>query len=669
MLRAPTVAAFPSALLLAWVPASAAGFLMVYPGAFAEGGAGATFVHHGLSMVCLGGGAALGRRRPELGRALGLIGLLGIASLLALGLVEAPAAGFWVVLAATLSALRLTVPLPPPQARGTQAPLPAAREAALLAAVAWVAGVLVDGPPRGATLAAVLATALVPSALLLAHARRRARAGERAWHLGLGAVAPWLGLSVWAWSPALAYLLLAGAPLAPWVAAAPRPPGVRAGAWVDLLIDNPARLLVATFAALSLGGAALLRLPLASTRAPASFIDALFTAVSACCVTGLGVLDTPTFFTPFGQAVILLLIQVGGLGIMTFSTAAVVLFGGRLSVRHEGAVLGLVGAERRDRLREDLKRVLVVTFGVEAAGALLLTGAFVARGEALGTALWRGVFTAVSAFCNAGFALQSDNLVSYNDSPFILHTVALLIVAGGLGPAVVVALPAVARGQKVPLTASLGLVAAAALLVAPAVLIGASEWSNALAPLSFWDKLHNAWFQSVTLRTAGFNSVDLTALRPATLTVMLLCMFIGGGPQSTAGGAKTTTVALLILAVVAAVRGQEHVSAFRRRVSHDTIYKSAAIATLGALSVVGALIAVQLTQDLPFDLALFEVVSALGTVGLTIGATPRLDDVGRLLISACMFMGRVGPMTLFLLLVARRQPRRPALPEEAVAVG
>ena len=669
MPRASAVASFPSALLFAWIPASAAAFLWVHPAAFAGPAGAPLLVHHGVAMGLLGGAAVLGRWRSEPGRLLGLLGLLAAASVLARGLLASPGAGFWVVLAAVWSALRLTVPLPPPRARGVQAPLPAAREAGALAFAVWATGLLVEGPPRGPALAAVLGTSLVPTALLLAHARRRARAGEPAAGWVAAAVGPWAGLAAWAWSPGLAYLLLGGAGLAPWAAAAPARPGVRRGAWLDLLIDNPARLLVATFAALSLGGAALLRLPLASTAAPASFIDALFTAVSACCVTGLGVLDTPTFFTPFGQAVILLLIQVGGLGIMTFSTAAVVLLGGRLSVRHEGAVLGLVGAERRDRLREDLKRVLVVTFGVEAAGAVLLTGAFIAGGEPFGSALWRGVFTAVSAFCNAGFALQSDNLISYNGSPFILHTVALLIIAGGLGPAVLAVLPSVLRGRKVPLTASLGLVTAAALLVVPAVLIGAAEWSNALAPLSTADKIHNAWFQSVTLRTAGFNSVDLTALRPATLTVMLLCMFVGGGSQSTAGGAKTTTIALLVLAVVAAVRGQEHVSAFRRRVSHDTIYKAAAIATLGALSVVGALLAVQLTQELPFELALFEVVSALGTVGLTIGATPRLDDVGRLLISACMFMGRVGPMTLFLLLVGRRQPRRPALPEEAVAVG
>jgi trk system potassium uptake protein TrkH len=442
-----------------------------------------------------------------------------------------------------------------------------------------------------------------------------------------------------------------------------------AGGW-DMVVHQPARLLVITFLALCLLGTLLLGLPLSSTRpAGISLVNAAFTAVSAVCVTGLIVLDTPVDFTGFGQAAILLLIQLGGLGIMTFSTAALGLLGRRLSLRYEGAVVSALSVQGRHELFRDLRRLLTITFSAELIGTAVLSSLFAVEGDAPRQALWRGLFTSVSAFCNAGFALQSDNLIGYQRNPGILHAVALLIIIGGLSPAVVAALPDLMRGRRVPVQIKLAVVSTLALLAGGAIAVTAIEWNSTLANLSFFDRLHNGWFQSVTLRTAGFNSIDIAAVHGSVLTLMMVWMFIGGSPGGTAGGIKTTTAALLALAVAAAVRGRWDVTVFRRRIATETVYKAAAIATLGFSTALLSLVALQLTQDLPGAEAPFEVISALGTVGLSIGATARLDEVGKILIMATMFAGRVGPLTLFLFLSDRFSKSAWEFPEERIDVG
>lgn len=438
------------------------------------------------------------------------------------------------------------------------------------------------------------------------------------------------------------------------------------GALFDALLASPARLLVASFGALSATGGLLLALPLSDARGAVSAVDALFTAVSATCVTGLIVRDTPHDFTGFGQLVILLLIQFGGLGIMTFAAAATLLLGRRLRVRAESAAAAMMGHEsaRRD-LESAVITVLRVTFLAEFAGAALLFPRFLAHGDGPGLAAWRAVFTSVSAFCNAGFALQSDSLVPYREDAAVLLVTGALIVVGGLGPAVVAAL---AARRRLDLHAKLVISTTSLLLVLPTALFLAVEWNNTLAGLEPLDRLVNAWFQAVTFRTAGFNSVDFAAIRPATWTLGILLMFIGGSPGSTAGGAKTTTMAVLALAVVATIRGHREVQVFGRRVPHRTIYEATAIATGFVLSSVLALAGMQLTGQADTVPALFEVISALGTVGLSMGTTAKLDVIGKLLIMGCMFAGRVGPLTLFIVLVGRDRPGR-RYPLESVQVG
>jgi len=439
---------------------------------------------------------------------------------------------------------------------------------------------------------------------------------------------------------------------------------------LELTLNHPSRVMVLSFLLLCAAGGLALTLPALSRGAPPSLVDALFTSVSATCVTGLGVIDMPVVLNGLGQLWLLALIQVGGLGVMAFSAFAFELLGKRLSLSHERAAADLIGAERGAALRDTLHAVLRVTLAAEALGALALAVAFWARGDGPLEGLWRGAFTSISAFCNAGFALQSSSLVPYADSPFILAVTGALIAVGGLGPLVVVAALRWRRPERRTLQARLVLWTSALLTLAPALLIAAVEWHGALAHLSAPHKLTNALFQSVTLRTAGFNSVDLSALHPATLALMICVMFVGGSPGSTAGGVKTTTIAVTLLAVAAVVRGQERVQVFGRALSPAAVVRAGAVCTLSVLGCCAALVAVLLTQTLSFEVALFEVVSALATAGLSVGGTAALDDVGKVIIMVCMFVGRVGPLTLFVFLMSNAHPASPLRrPEEQVLIG
>ncbi len=437
--------------------------------------------------------------------------------------------------------------------------------------------------------------------------------------------------------------------------------------FADYLLVSPARVLVVVFGVLCSAGTLLLLLPTASTSPGAiSVIDAAFTAVSAICVTGLIVLDTPVDFTGLGQAILLVLIQVGGLGIMAFASLAVLTLGQRLGVREERLTAQLIGGDdARRNFDSALWVVLKVTFISEGLGAVLLSVLFWLDGDSFGMGLWRGVFTSISAFCNAGFALQSDSLVPYADQPLVLLVVSALIVVGGTGPVVVAGL--VGR-QRLNLHMRLVVWSTAVLIVVPALLFLAFEWGGVFAGMSLIDKATNAWFQSITLRTAGFNSVDFGAIRPESWTLSVVCMFVGASPGSTGGGIKTTTISVILLSVLSTIRGQTETRAFGRRIGSRIIHEASAIAALGVMSVVGSLMAIQLTQSIPLDQALFEVVSALGTAGISMGATGALDDVGKIVIIGCMFAGRVGPLTLFIFLVGRTHAGHP-VPDAPVQVG
>ncbi len=618
-------------------------------------------------------------RAPRWGQSLGSMGLAGVLGLAWPHWPTSPAGTLFALVGASMVALfvwQVGATLPPAR-RARRRPVGAGRAqgAAMTALVLLLLWVLLDVEHTavdglGVGWAGGVAAA---SAVVWAVEHRRA-APRRAWAVAV-VVAAAVGGALWQWGDGWwvgSTMALPAAVVLVVVRERARRGVERAAWWDPLLLGPPERFFVGTFAALCVLGTLLLALPQSSVSGKSiGLLDALFTSTSAVCVTGLIVLDTPTAFSGFGQGVILLLIQVGGLGIMAFSTVALWALGRRLSLRHEGAMASLISSQDRNLLFATAGRILQFTLGVELVGALGLTAAFVRSGDGWAQGLWRGMFTSVSAFCNAGFALQSDSLVPYQGDPVVLHLVSGLIILGGLSPAVVLVLPTMVRRRSAPIAAQAKLV-----LVASVVLLGLGflfyltfEWRASLNGMSIGDKLHNAWFQSVTLRTAGFNSVDLTAAGPATLTLMLVWMFIGGSPGGTAGGVKTTTVAVLALAVVQAIRGQWTVDVFGKRIPERTRAKAAVVVTIAALTALGAAVAILLTQDMPMRLAVFEVVSALGTVGLSIGGTGALDGIGRVIIVLCMFVGRVGGLSLLMFLSSRRALPRIGRPEEEIDVG
>jgi trk system potassium uptake protein TrkH len=603
---------------------------------------------------------------------LGLLGLIAVGGeplLLAPAWVLFGLSGALLALVATRRAIRPATGLTRQMPDKTRPTALAASSASLVAIGLWLTGVLSGNIAReaGGTLGLVglLLTGLVAVALTVRWALKASRTFRLRVLIGgvtlLLAVLAALLLPATSGRDSLESVTYVGA--ATLVALALLLPGRRSeegGSFWEPILFHPDRLLATTFAGLILFGTILLALPVSSTSGLAFPIDAAaFTSVSAVCVTGLGVLDTAKDFTPFGQGVILFLIQVGGLGIMTFSTAAIHLMGRRVSLRQEGVVARIVNAEDRSRLARTTGHLIAFTLAVEALGALALTLAFAGRGMDLGDALWNGVFTSISAFCNAGFFMDGQSLVPWQAAPEILHVTGLLIICGGLSPLAVLAVPDLVRRRRVPVQARAILLVSGALLLIGFLAFGILEWDRALDDLSPWDRIHNAWFQSVTLRTAGFNSIDLAATGPVTYMFMLVLMFVGGSPGSTAGGARTTTLLVLLLAIVAAVRNRSSVNFARHAIKDVTIFKAAAIVTVMGALVFGATMALLLTQDIGLRLALFEVISAMATVGLTIGATAELDTVGRVIIMACMFIGRIGALSLLLFLAQSEQREDP----------
>ncbi len=419
--------------------------------------------------------------------------------------------------------------------------------------------------------------------------------------------------------------------------------------WWDFLLAHPARVMFVTFFLLAFCGTLLLLVPSASSAPGAiSVVDAAFTAVSAVCVTGLTVLNTGSDFTFGGQLAILLLIQLGGLGIMSIATVALGAIGRRISIRQEYLMSSMTDTEQRD-LSHALHLVFRFTFLTEAIGAAILTSLFLADGAPFGKALFEGCFTAVSGFCNAGFGLRNGNLVPFQDSPAILATVGTLIVLGGLAPATSLLIPAWLRGKTVPAAARLTLVATAVLIVLGTLFMLVFEWNGALAGLNFFDKFCNAAFQSITLRTAGFNSVELGGITAPTLIMMVLFMFIGGSPGSTAGGIKTTTAAVLAVTFWANITNRGDVVVSNRRIPAAVIYRALTITLATFLLLLAMSMMLVITQPIAADKLIFEAASALGTVGLSIGATAELDAMGKVIVILTMFAGRIGPVTLFML--------------------
>ena len=437
--------------------------------------------------------------------------------------------------------------------------------------------------------------------------------------------------------------------------------------WLEIILDHPARILISGFLLLCGFGTFLLYLPISSAGEKISLLDAAFTSVSAVCVTGLIVLDTPVDFSGAGRFFILLLIQLGGLGIMTITAAGLHAVGRRLSLRHEKIMASSADTDHKT-LFSSLKYIVIFTFTAEAAGALILSVLFILNGDSFSQGAARGIFTSVSAFCNAGFALQSDSLIGYSTNIFVLHTIGLLIIFGGIAPATTFLIPKWIKGKKIPLSAYIPLTATVILLVFGALCILVFEWNGFLSQFSFFHKLSNAWFQSVTLRTAGFNSVDLSSLSDPMLIFMILFMFIGGSPGGTAGGVKTTAFALILIAFASNIKGRKDIVLKARTIPQQSINKAITTIAAGAMLWFAFVIMLETTQTINASDILFEVASAIGTVGLSTGATALLDEIGKFIIMAAMFTGRIGSVTLFMLLTEETRTSSSKWPEEKITI-
>lgn len=445
---------------------------------------------------------------------------------------------------------------------------------------------------------------------------------------------------------------------------------------------SAAQLLVGSFAVLvAAGTAGLLVLPGLYRGEPLGFVDALFTAMSAVCVTGLIVVDTATYFTPLGQAWIAILIQLGGLGILTLATLVITRLGWRMSLEWERAGGGGETPLGRVRRTSVLGAVVRLTLSIEAVGALVLWLLWRERLGDLG-AIWPAVFHAVSAFCNAGFSTFSTSLVPFRSAPLTLLAISGLIVLGGLGFLVLeeLRLRLAGRGpRRLSLHTKLVLASTAFLLAGGLLLYFLFEARFDLRGMSRLDQLANAWFMSVTARTAGFNTVDYANASNASLFLTLLLMIVGGSPGSAAGGLKTTSVVLLLLLLWNRLAGRAHTSVAGRTIPPETLERAAGVVIAGILLLavfVFALLIVELPAHGELDRGhlmdlVFEAHSAFGTVGLTTGATPVLTPGGRLLVSLLMFVGRVGPLALAASMVARtgREGQDYRYAHENVVVG
>lgn len=447
---------------------------------------------------------------------------------------------------------------------------------------------------------------------------------------------------------------------------------VKASKKLDL---SPPQILISGFAATVLVGAVLLSMPFASAQGHyTGFIDALFTATSAVCVTGLVVVDTGTYWSAAGQIIILVLIQVGGLGFMTMATFFLLLMGRKIGLKTRLIMRASYNQNHLQGIVNLGKHVLIFTFAAEAIFAILLAvrWSFDMNG---GKALWFGLFHSISAFNNAGFDLfgQFRSLTGYAGDPVVNLSIAMLIILGGIGFGVVMeVVNAVRLKARMSTHARVVLTVSFILIAAGMLIIYLFEYNNTLRPLSASGKLLAAFFQSVSPRTAGYNTLDIAAMHGYSQLLIILLMFIGASPGSTGGGIKTTTFATLAVSIVSLSRGMTGATVFKRKIAHEQVAKSSAILILSLTLVVLVSTVLMITeQQKDFLKVLFETVSAFGTVGLTMGLTPELSPAGKILITITMFLGRLGTMTMVLAIAERSQkaPARINYPRSNIMVG
>ncbi|MGJ7909623.1 TrkH family potassium uptake protein [Neobacillus sp. LXY-1] len=439
------------------------------------------------------------------------------------------------------------------------------------------------------------------------------------------------------------------------------------------LLDPP-KILVIGFAVIIFIGALLLTLPVSTKDGQGlHFLNALFTATSATCVTGLVVVDTGTTFTMFGQLVILFLIQIGGLGFMTFATLFAFLLGKRISLKERILLQESLNNLSMEGVVRLAKRILIFTAVIEMVGAFFLTIRF-SFDMSLGKAIYYGIFHSISNFNNAGFDLMGEfhSLTGYVDDPTVTLTICALITLGGIGFIVMNELYEYRRSKRLSLHTKIVIMTSIFLVVFGTIGIFFLDYNNVktLKPLSMTGKILGSLFQSVTARTAGANTISIGDMTQSSLLLLIILMFIGASPGSTGGGIKTTTFTTLIGAVWSQIRGKEDVIFYRQRIVYETIYKALTVTFSGLFLVIFVSLILTITEHgKDFLMIIFEATSAFATVGLSMGLTPDLSPFGKTLIIFTMFAGRVGPLTIAYAVTIRRNPDAFRYPKGKIMIG
>jgi len=447
---------------------------------------------------------------------------------------------------------------------------------------------------------------------------------------------------------------------------------------MELIGAKPERRILAYFGIVILIGSFLLSLPFAEGAKEISLIDAFFTSTSAVCVTGLTVVDTGADFSFSGQIIILLLIQFGGIGIMTLASSMLLSFLPQLPFKDRLLISQTLGGEQI-KAGSLIKAVMITTFSFEALGAILLFVKFNSQFP-LGKAVYYSIFHSVSAFCNAGFSLFSNSLENYQNDLYMISVISLLIILGGLGFIVIMELYYRMRKieKRLSLHSKLCLSVTGILLIGGTVLFMISEYNNAFGGQNFVNSLSNAFYQSVTCRTAGFNTIAQTGLTEVSLLLTMILMFIGACSGSTGGGIKTTTIGIFMLMAYNRFLGRNSTNLYKRSISEDSIKRATTIILIAVSIIVVMFLLLMFVQEKPLPHTLthgwfidnaFEVVSAFGTVGLSLGQTENLNPAGKTIIILLMFIGRVGLLTLVFSLAKTRKSGEIVYAEESVMVG
>lgn len=441
----------------------------------------------------------------------------------------------------------------------------------------------------------------------------------------------------------------------------------------EVIQKNPAKLFFYAYVITILTGGTLLSLPISSQSGEFThFMDAIFTATSAVCVTGLTPVITAAHWNAFGKVVIIVLIQLGGLGIVTAAGAIGLLINKRFSVQERMYLAEEKNANSLQGMVKLLKYVIIATFSIEGVGALLLSFRFIPQ-FGLGRGIAYSIFHAISAFCNAGFDIIGDvSLIPYQSDVFVTLVISSLIILSGLGFIVYNDVLKAKRFKKFRLHTKIVLVSTATLLIVPTILFLIIEWTNpaTIGNLTLTGKVTSSFFQSVTTRTAGFFSIDQASLRSGSLLLTIALMFVGGAPAGTAGGLKVTTMVTLILAMVANISKNRDITAFKRRIPQEIAQKALTIFFISIFWIFITLLILSITENgLGITDLLYEIISAYGTVGLTTGITSKLTDFGKLAISFTMLFGKLGPITMVYAFARRTHNKAYREAEERILVG